>query len=43
VQHEGRLVPRFAYQGHVEAAPPDDGPDSPAQRVGLVRWLKNTF
>src|SRR5688572_30543112 len=40
VKHEGHLVPRFAYRGHVEPAPDDDEDDSDAstRRRGLVGW-----
>jgi hypothetical protein len=45
VEIEGRVVPRFAYRGHVEPAPPDDedDPDVPAKRRGLVGWVKDNF
>lgn len=43
VEHEGRLVPRFAYRGHVEAAPDEDEDDAPTQRRGIVGWVKDNF
>lgn len=45
VEHEGRLVPRFAYRGHVEAAPggEDDEPDAPTIRRRFIGWVKDNF
>jgi hypothetical protein len=45
IEHEGRLVPRFAYQGHVEAPPPEDEdePETPTTLRSLVGWVKRTF
>ena len=36
VEHEGHLVPRFAYRGHVETAQDEDEADAPTKRRGLV-------
>lgn len=44
VKVEGRLVPRFAYRGHVGAASDDDDdPDAATKRRGLVGWVKDNF
>jgi hypothetical protein len=45
VEHEGRLVRRFLYCGHVEPEPghDDDDPDAAARPRSLVRWIKDNF
>jgi len=44
VEHEGQLVPRFAYCGHVTHEVDARGKPRQTQgRRGLLRWVKDNF
>lgn len=44
VEHEGRLVPRFAYCGHAtDEDEAQDGAEETRNRPGLLQWVKDNF